>query len=106
MLVRHGQSEPYVPGRPFDLVGGQGDPALSDRGRAQAEVVDARLAGEEIEAIYVTTLVRTVQTAAPLARMTGLEPRVEGDLREVHLGEWEGGLFRQKVAEGDPVDSR
>jgi probable phosphoglycerate mutase len=28
------------------------------------------------------------------------------DLREVHLGEWEGGLFRQRVAENDPVAVR
>jgi len=31
---------------------------------------------------------------------------VEPDLREVHLGEWEGGLFRKKVAEGDPLAVR
>ena len=103
LLVRHGQSEPYVPGREFPLVDGHGDPALSPTGRDQAERVGERLAGETISAIYVTSLVRTAQTAAPLARRTGLTPRVEADLREVHLGEWEGGLFRQKVAEGDPV---
>jgi 2,3-bisphosphoglycerate-dependent phosphoglycerate mutase len=28
---------------------------------------------------------------------------VEPDLREVHLGEWEGGAFRRHVAEGHPV---
>ena len=28
---------------------------------------------------------------------------MEAGLREVHLGEWEGGIFRQKVTEGDPV---
>ena len=30
-------------------------------------------------------------------------PRVEPDLREVHLGDWEGELFRQKVADRDPI---
>ena len=54
----------------------------------------------------MTTLRRTHQTAAPLARRTGLELRVEADLREVYLGEWEGGIFRQKVAEADPVAVR
>ncbi|GAC1315395.1 MAG: histidine phosphatase family protein [Acidimicrobiales bacterium] len=103
LLVRHGQSEAYVPGREFPLVDGHGDPALSAVGRDQAERVGERLAGEAIDAIYVTSLVRTAQTAAPLVRRTGLTPRVEADLREVHLGAWEGGLFRQKVAEGDPV---
>ncbi len=36
----------------------------------------------------------------------GLEPRVEADLREVHLGEWEGGIFRKNVADGHPISLR
>ena len=44
-----------------------------------------------------------MQTAAPLAARLGLEPIVERDLREVHLGEWEGELYRQRVAEGHPI---
>jgi len=90
----------------FPLTGGHGDPPLSAEGVAQAEKVGARLAGEHIDALYVTTLVRTHQTAAPLARATGLVPAVEADLREVHLGEWEGGRFRQMVAEGHPLALR
>jgi probable phosphoglycerate mutase len=62
-----------------------------------------RLAGEPIAAVYVTTLRRTAETAAPLASRLGLVPVVEAGLREVHLGEWEGGLFRIRVAEGHPV---
>ena len=103
LLVRHGESEPHVPGQPFPLVDGQGDPALAPEGRDQADRVGARLAGERIDAIYVTTLRRTAETAAPLATRLGLTPVVEPDLREVHLGEWEGGLLRQKVVEQDPI---
>ena len=51
----------------------------------------------------MTTLRRTVQTAAPLAARLGIEPRVEPDLREVHLGEWEGEVYRQRVSEGHPL---
>src|SRR5690606_14511309 len=36
----------------------------------------------------------------------GITPIVEPDLREVYLGEWEGGLFRQRAAAGDPVFAR
>jgi probable phosphoglycerate mutase len=53
--------------------------------------------------LYVTTLQRTHQTCAPLAERTGLEPTVVPDLREVSLGEWEGGEFRIRMAEGDPI---
>lgn len=105
-LVRHGASAPAVPGRSFPLADGHGDPALAPEGREQAERVAARLAEESIDAIYVTTLCRTHQTAAPLAALLGLEPVVEPDLREVHLGEWEGGSFRQHVAEGHPLALR
>ena len=31
-----------------------------------------------------------------------MTPVVEADLREVFLGEWEGGLLRMKAADGDP----
>jgi 2,3-bisphosphoglycerate-dependent phosphoglycerate mutase len=105
-LVRHGESEPAVPGRSFALVDGHGDPALTPEGRDQAERVAERLADQRIDAIYVTTLRRTVETAQPLAQRLGLTPEVEPDLREVHLGEWEGGLFRQRVAEGHDVARR
>lgn len=103
LLVRHGESEAAVPGRPFPMVDGHGDPALAPEGLEQAELVAERLADQAVDAIYVTTLRRTAQTAAPLATRLGIEPIVEPGLREVNLGEWEGGLFRQKVAEGDPA---
>jgi probable phosphoglycerate mutase len=102
LLVRHGESAPEVPGEPAPQVDGHGDPALAPGGLHQAELVGARLADQSIDAIYVSTLQRTHQTAAPLARHLGLTPIVEPDLREVHLGEWEG-TFRQRVAEGGPL---
>ena len=106
ILVRHGESEPMVPGRPFPLVEGHGDPALAPDGRMQAELVSDRLASHPIDAIYVSTLRRTFETAAPLAAKLGLEPIVERDLREVHLGEWEGELYRKHMAEGHPIALR
>ncbi|MQA97923.1 MAG: histidine phosphatase family protein [Streptosporangiales bacterium] len=106
LLVRHGESQPARPDQPFPLVGGHGDPGLAPDGQVQAQRVADRLKGEHIDAIYVTTLRRTAQTAAPLAEALGLTPQVEADLREVYLGEWEGGLFRRMVAEGGPVARR
>jgi 2,3-bisphosphoglycerate-dependent phosphoglycerate mutase len=106
LLVRHGQSAPAREGEPFPLVDGQGDPPLTELGREQGRAVARRLADAGLGAVYVTTLQRTRQTAQPLLDATGLEPRVEPDLREVHLGEWEGGVFRQRVAQRDPVALR
>ncbi len=106
LLIRHGESAPAEPGAPFPLVDGHGDPPLHPDGREQASRVADRLAGEDLAAIYVTNLRRTAETAAPLAERLGLGPVVEADLREVHLGEWEGGVFRQRVAEGHPIVAR
>ena len=51
----------------------------------------------------MTSLRRTVQTAAPLAARLGLTPQAEPELREVHLGDWEAGLFRKMVADDHPL---
>jgi len=105
LLIRHGQSQPYT-GSPFPLTGGHGDPPLSALGKRQAERVSDRLASAGLDAIYVTTLRRTAQTAAPLAARLGLTAGVEADLREVNLGEWEAGLYRKMVAENHPIARR
>ena len=75
-------------------------PPLDPVGRDQAEPVADRLAHEPIPAIYVSTLRRTAETAAPLAARLGLVPRVEPGIREVYPGKWEGGTFRKRVTEG------
>jgi probable phosphoglycerate mutase len=106
LLVRHGESAPVLDGEPVELLEGQSDPALDPVGVQQAERLAGRLGGEAIDAIYVTPLQRTAQTAAPLAARLGLQPRVEPDLIEVNLGEWEGGLFRKHVREGHPIAQR
>jgi probable phosphoglycerate mutase len=106
LLIRHGESAAARPGQPFALVDGHGDPELRAEGHHQAEAVGDRLGSAKLAAIYVTTLRRTAETAAPLARRLGITPQVEADLREVHLGEWEGGEFRKRVAEHDPLAGR
>ena len=106
LLVRHGESQPAVEGQPFELVDGHGDPALSPEGREQAVKVCARLAGEGVDAIYVSKLRRTSETASALASALELPMVIDPDLHEVFLGDWEGGVFRQRVAEGDPIAVR
>lgn len=103
LLIRHGESAPARPDDPAPLVSGQADPDLDPRGRQEAQLVAERLGAEDLAAIYVTSLRRTAQTAEPLAARTGLRPRVEPDLREVFLGEWEGATFRRRIAERHPV---
>jgi probable phosphoglycerate mutase len=103
LLVRHGESRPATPEEPFPLVDGQGDPELAPDGRRQAVAVGERLRHLPISAVYVTKLRRTHETAAPLCEHLGIPHRLDPDLHEVHLGEWEGGVFRIKAHENDPL---
>ena len=106
LLVRHGESRAATAESPFPLVDGHGDPELHPNGREQAIQVGERLKGLPVSAVYVTNLRRTSETAAPLCAHLGIEPIVEADLREVFLGEWDGGLMRIKAAENHPIMQR
>jgi probable phosphoglycerate mutase len=97
VCVRHGSSA-----EAGDHLDGHADPELSPRGRVQAEAVAERLGRMAATALFVTPLRRTAQTAAPLAERLGLVPIVVGDLREVHLGSWEG-QFTARMKERDPI---
>lgn len=106
LLVRHGASQAFIPGEPFPMLGDQGDPALAPKGHEQAEAMASRLAHEPIDALYVSSLQRTQQTFAPLAERLGMTPTIEHDLREVALGEWDGGRIRQFAADNHPLYER
>ncbi len=103
LIIRHGESQAAKPDKPFPTKDGHGDPPLAEFGRWQAERLADRLEQVHLDAIYVTSLQRTHQTAAPLAARIGLAPIEEPDLREVHLGEWDNGLYRKMAAEGHPL---
>jgi probable phosphoglycerate mutase len=103
VLIRHGASQAAVEDQPFELLEGQADPALSPAGERQARAVARYLAHEPLSALYVTPLRRTAQTAAPLAEVARLAPVVVPELREVHLGELDGGAFRIAVRRRDPI---
>ncbi|MCY3893251.1 MAG: histidine phosphatase family protein [Acidimicrobiaceae bacterium] len=106
LLVRHGASQAFIPGEPFPMLGDQGDPALAPTGHEQAAAMAERLAHEPIDALYVSSLQRTQQTFAPLAERLGMTPTIEHDLREVALGEWDGGRIRQFAADNHPLYER
>jgi probable phosphoglycerate mutase len=106
ILVRHGASAALVDGQEFPMLDGQGNPGLAPNGRQQAELVGERLASEPIDAIYVSSMVRTHETAAPLVARINIAPVEERDLREVHLGDWEAGELRRRSAEGHPIALR
>ncbi|MFB2597938.1 histidine phosphatase family protein [Herbiconiux sp. P17] len=87
LLIRHGQTIDNVRGALGTVVPG---PGLTELGREQAAAVPAALAEEEIDAIFVSTMLRTQETAAPLAEALGLEPTVLEGIQEIDAGSLEG----------------
>ena len=69
---------------------GQSDIPLDETGQAQAERAARLLAALRPDLIVSSDLSRAASTAAPLARLTGLEVVLDKDLRERHGGAWEG----------------
>lgn len=66
----------------IDEADGAADPWLSEDGLAQAKHMAAYLASERLDALYTSPMRRAVETAAPLAELTGLSPVVVDDVAE------------------------
>ncbi|HEY5244815.1 MAG TPA: histidine phosphatase family protein, partial [Acidimicrobiales bacterium] len=90
-LARHGESTWNALGL---VQGYAATPALTARGRAQAEQLTeqlaATLAGVPVAALYSSDLDRAVQTAGPLATRLGRDVVRDQRLRERSFGEVEG----------------
>lgn len=80
---------------------GQADPPLDDVGRAQAYEAAALVAALDPDVLVSSDAMRAVQTAEPIAEITGVEVLVDQRLRERSLGHWEG-LTRDEVAHRYP----
>lgn len=93
LLVRHGRT----PTTGVELYGRRPGVDLADTGVAQAEDVAARIAqlGKgRVAAVYASPLERTRQTAAPIAKATGLRVRKNAGLIELDVGDWTGRKLR------------
>jgi broad specificity phosphatase PhoE len=86
LLIRHGQTPNNVRGALDTAYPGAG---LTDLGRAQARAVPDALREERIAGIHVSRLVRTHETAAPLAAELHLLPRLTEGLEEIPAGDLE-----------------
>ena len=83
ILIRHGQTRSNVeklldtahPGAPLDETGLQ-----------QAHDLAEAIAHEHVDALFVSTLTRAQQTAAPLAQRRGLEAIVVDGIHEIAAG--------------------
>jgi broad specificity phosphatase PhoE len=95
LLLRHGQTHGNTAGA-LDTAAPGLD--LTELGQRQAEAAARALADRGIEDIFVSTLRRTRQTAAPLASQLGIEPRELDGLREISAGDFEMAADHDAIA--------
>jgi broad specificity phosphatase PhoE len=95
LLLRHGQTTGNTSGALDTSVPGL---QLTELGRRQAQAAAWALAADGVDGIYVSNLIRTHETAAPLARLVGLKPRVLDGLREISAGDFEMATDHDSIA--------
>jgi probable phosphoglycerate mutase len=101
LLVRHGETD-WNRDRRFQ---GHADPPLNDAGREQARALAEELAGERIDFVYTSDLVRAHETAEIVAARLGADVVARSELREIDVGDWEG-LTWPEIEERHPEGAR
>jgi 2,3-bisphosphoglycerate-dependent phosphoglycerate mutase len=89
VVVRHGETAWNTEHR----IQGHTDIELNARGRWQAARVAERLAGEGLDAVYSSDLLRAAATAAAIGAAAGVPVRHDPGLRERAFGCFEGVTF-------------
>lgn len=98
IIVRHGQTALNAAGR----LRGLQDPPLDEVGQGQAAAVASRLAGEPIERVLASPLIRAVETAQPIAASHGLNVEIDSGLLDIDYGPWTAKTWDEVAAE-DPI---
>ena len=96
LLIRHGDTE-YVD----EALAGRIDSPLNAEGIEQSLRIAEVLKHLPIQAVYASPLIRTQQTAEPLAKLLNLEIKVTDALNQVHFGDWQGLSFDELVQDPD-----
>lgn len=84
--MRHGQTHSNVTGA---LDTGEPGRDLTDLGKAQAAAAVRALEDQHLASLHVSRLVRTHQTAQPLAHARAIDPGIVSGLEEIRAGEFE-----------------
>jgi broad specificity phosphatase PhoE len=93
VLARHGETEWSASGQHTSTT----DIPLTDRGRAAAEKLGEKLAGDEFALVLTSPRARARETA----RLAGFDPVIDPDLAEVDYGSYEG-LTTPQIREDRP----
>jgi len=86
-FIRHGESEANRDG----VVQGHSDSPLSESGREHARAAGEWLTGTEVDLVFTSPLVRSVETARIIAEVAGADsPTVLENLKELDTGVYSG----------------
>jgi len=91
ILLRHGETD-WNQERRFQ---GQSDRGLNEDGEGQAREAAALLAGENIDLIFSSDLIRARGTAAVIGGLHHAPVIIDSSLREMNFGDWEGLTFAE-----------
>jgi probable phosphoglycerate mutase len=100
IFVRHGQTA-WNAGAGEERFRGRTDLPLNRLGEAQAQAIADRLERAPVEAVYASPLLRTQQTAAPLAKRLGLPVQPHANLLDINYGRFQG-LTHAQASRTDP----
>lgn len=106
IIVRHGETE----GNLSDLLQGQSDGKLSEKGILQAKRIAEALKNEKIDAIISSPLGRANETAKEIAKFHKVKIKLEDDLKERSFGIFHGtnrtSFFAKERAQKEPWNHR
>jgi probable phosphoglycerate mutase len=91
VLVRHGETPLSIEKR----FSGRGDPALTEKGHAQAKAAGERAASWTVAKVFSSPLLRARQTAEAVGAATRADVVVDDGFVETDFGAWEGLTFRE-----------
>ena len=93
-LIRHGEAE----GNLYRIWQGSSEGKITPRGELQLEALAERFQNVPLDALYSSDRMRAMDTALALKRgHEDLELQTSADLREIHVGPWEGVAFANTV---------
>lgn len=95
-LIRHGKIKLEDNQRRYI---GQVDLPLSGEGIRQAQYLGKKIKDVDVSKVYCSDLLRSRQTAQIIMGNRTVPILVRKDLREIHMGEWEGRTFSHIVKE-------
>lgn len=87
-VARHGERIDHVDRSWRDTAENPHDPFLTQTGISQAQALGAKLAGTGLTHIFASPFYRTVQTANEVAKLTGVNVKIEAGLSEYLNPDW------------------